>query len=245
MCDGTGNGTYCTATNCSRFDPHGSTGGYSQAAQSFGYIFTSPQPNPAHVTSWEFMPSQSTEVYQGHSLNVSLVGNLFDGTLPTWIVAKSLTVDGGNCSANVLGAPCAGVKLLFMDNSAEIVGNGRNGYNSTVATVGQYAGSFEVGGSQAALKGYVLNMPGAVLRIATTTATALGQHCVDSIFQATDGSYNNMGTVVPVHYCLYSARGTDSYASATYVILGNHIPAQVQHIHSQPSHCQVHRLQGS
>ena len=200
-CDGTGNGSYYTATNCGRFDSHGSVGGYSQSAQTFGYIFTSPAANASHPTLWEFMPSQSTEVYQGHALNVSLVGNFFDGAMPTWIVAKSLTVDGGNCPANVMGAPCSGVKLLFMDNGAEIVGNGKNGYNPTVATVGQYTGSFEVGGSQAALKGYVLNMPGAVLRIATTSATALGTHCVDGVFQGTDGSYNNMGSTVPVHYC--------------------------------------------
>ena len=187
-----------------RFKSAWSDAGYDTVNQKFGFVFTTPATVATHTLAWQFYPIDppGINIFQGSPINIGIAGIWQDGPLPAYIYNTSLQIDGQNCTVSKLGTPCGttGLSPIIDNNGSELVNNGANGYNVSVAQSGAYAGHFTLGGSPALINAYVFNQPGPMMRLTTSQATSIGAHTVTATFQATDAAQNAMGAPVQFSY---------------------------------------------
>jgi hypothetical protein len=193
---GTGGSGGIDGLRCARTDPNWSSATYG--SQYMGFEFTAPPTTASNPLSWSWIPAGPSHVYQGHAINADLVGLWTDGPMPTYIVATNLAVDGQACTAQLTGATCGPttISVLLDVNDGETVNSATNNYSDHIFSSGTYRGDFYLENPQTE----VFAVPGAMLRIMTTSSTGTGSHLITGSFQATDSSQNPL-CAPGIHSC--------------------------------------------
>ncbi len=186
---------------CARYNPTLSVAPtVYQQHTGFQYQIAMPPPGSPQWTALIASATPKT-ITAGKALNIDVFALLQGGSMPNYLVATAITMDGQPCPAAPAGAVCGstGFKVVIAPSNGEVISPATENYSTAVGSSGAFRGDFFI--SAPSVFGFT--QPGILLRIvslAGNARSATAVHNVKVTFQAANSSGQFYGNPVVVKW---------------------------------------------